>query len=190
MDAALYTLRACSDKAKSYHNDSTGGCDIPLCTSNETQVGRGVNGPSDFVLPIDWVQISTRHCRLYYESVSLNFLPCIFGMSSGHSPPPHAAPSSLPSLFLNLLLSLSLFPSFTPHTTGPMVCCRQLHQRNIHQQQKMHQKSTHSPHCRRSSPPQRRCSCSSWQPGFHSFGVHPHEPCGTTSTPFSRTSQY
>lgn len=61
-----FRLVATSPRARSITGPH--GCDIVLGTE-ETRIGRGVSGPGAFLIPKDWVQISTRHCRVTGDEV-------------------------------------------------------------------------------------------------------------------------
>lgn len=61
-----YRLIATNDRAKALIGPH--GCDIVLY--GDTRIGRGVAGPQTFTLPVDWLQFSTRHCRVYSADVS------------------------------------------------------------------------------------------------------------------------
>ncbi|KAL6776730.1 hypothetical protein ACKKBF_B30710 [Auxenochlorella protothecoides x Auxenochlorella symbiontica] len=56
-----YRLIATNDRAKALIGPH--GCDIVLY--GDTRIGRGVAGPQTFTLPVDWLQFSSRHCRVY-----------------------------------------------------------------------------------------------------------------------------
>lgn len=60
-----YRLMASNDRAKSLY--APDGCDIVLY--GDTRIGRGATGPQSFKLPVDWIQFSTRHCRVYSADV-------------------------------------------------------------------------------------------------------------------------